>query len=136
LTAVVATATLEAVPGTFPGMQAADSIGSLSLGIPPVAIGSQPAPSDPDDAVDAEWRKLEAERIAEERDEAREDALEAAPAAKRWPWWAFAAALAAGVILAMLINSPSMRAPPPPADDPGVHLPSGSQGGPPVRPEQ
>jgi hypothetical protein len=41
-----------------------------------MVIGSQPAPTDPDDAVDAEWRKLEAERIAEERDEAGEDALD------------------------------------------------------------
>jgi hypothetical protein len=73
-----------------------------------VAIGSQPAPTDPDDAVDAEWRKLEAERIAEDRNEAGEDALDTPTAPARWPWWAFAAALAAGVILTILINSPAM----------------------------
>jgi hypothetical protein len=36
----------------------------------------------------------------------------------RWPWWAFAAALAAGVILAVLINSPAMRSGRPATDPP------------------
>lgn len=65
------------------------------------------AAGDPDEvAVDAEWRKIEAERIAEEREEAREDVPEAEPPPRRWPWGAFAAALAAGLILAIAINWP------------------------------
>lgn len=65
----------------------------------------QPSPTDPDEAVDAEWRKIEAERIAEEREEAREDALDPEPHRRRWSWWAFAAALVAGGILAAALNS-------------------------------
>ena len=86
-----------------------------------MVIASQPAPTDPDDAVDAvdaEWRKLEAERIAEERYEAGEDALDAPTSPARWPWWAFAAALAAGVILTIMINSPAMLSRRPAADAP------------------
>lgn len=61
---------------------------------------------DPDAAaVEGEWRKLEAERIAEEREEAREDLLDAVPARRRWPWPALAAALVAGVIAAVVINA-------------------------------
>jgi len=105
-----------------------------------VTIDSQPAPTDPNDAVDAEWRKLEAERIAEERNEAREDALDPVRAPKRWPWWAFAAALAAGVILAIVINSPAVLTrqddPPPPAAHPSDHPPLGTQGGAEARPEE
>ena len=77
-----------------------------------------PAPSraasgptgDPDEAaVAAEWRKIEAERIAEEREEAREDAEDdVAPAGMRWPWQAFAAALVAGLALAIALNWPSL----------------------------
>jgi hypothetical protein len=95
-----------------------DSLPSLVFGSPPVATGPQPAPTDPEDPVDAEWRKLEAERITEERDEAVEDALDAPSPPARWPWWAFAAALAAGVILAVLINSPAMRSGRPATDPP------------------
>ena len=75
--------------------------------------GSQPAPGSPDDAIDAEWRKIEAERIAEEREEAREDALDAGQPPRRWSWWAFAAALVAGAILAVAINSRSLFLRPP-----------------------
>lgn len=73
----------------------------------------QQQPDDQDDpAVQAEWQRLETERLAEERAEAREDAAEAAhqPAAVgrdrgRQPL-AFALALAAGIIVAILINRP------------------------------
>jgi hypothetical protein len=77
----------------------------------------QPTPSDAargaavdtdEVAVDAEWRKIEAERIAEDREEAGEDVLEAETPPKRWPWWAFAAALAAGLIVAVAINWPGV----------------------------
>ena len=64
---------------------------------------------DLDDAeVEAEWRKLERARIDEEIAEAREDAadLGAAPMRQRWPWLALAGSLAAGVIVAFLINRP------------------------------
>jgi hypothetical protein len=63
-------------------------------------------PGDDDAAIDGEWRKIEAERIAEERDEAREDLLAPEPSRRRWPWLAFAGALAAGVIAAIVLNSP------------------------------
>lgn len=62
---------------------------------------------DPDDAaIEGEWRKIEAERIAEEREEAREDLLTPEPPRSRWPWLAFAGALVAGVIAALVLNSP------------------------------
>jgi phosphoribosylformimino-5-aminoimidazole carboxamide ribotide isomerase len=54
-------------------------------------------------------RRIEAERIAEERQEAREDAEDdIPPAAPRWPWLAFAAALLAGLVLAIALNWPSL----------------------------
>lgn len=77
-----------------------------SPGAPPAGA---PASGDPDDvAVDAEWRKIEAERIAEERDEAREDVLDPPPAPRGWAWWALAAALVAGGLLALAINFPGL----------------------------
>lgn len=75
--------------------------------LPTPAHAASGAAGDPDEvAVDAEWRKIEAERIAEEREEAREDVPEAEPPPRRWPWGALAAALAAGLILAIAINWP------------------------------
>jgi hypothetical protein len=68
---------------------------------------SQP-PSTDDPAVEEEWRRIERERIAEEVEEAREDAIvEKTPSRRRWPWLAFAAALVAGMIAALVLNSPS-----------------------------
>lgn len=76
-------------------------------------LRGQKQPDDKDDpAVQAEWRRLESERLAEERAEAREDADEAAhePAAvrsdRRWQPLAFALALAAGSLVAFIINRP------------------------------
>lgn len=67
-----------------------------------------PAPSDPDRGdeavVDREWRKIEAERIALEQEEAREDLLDAEPRRRRWPWLALAAALLAGLVAAAVVN--------------------------------
>lgn len=69
-------------------------------------------PPDSDPALEAEWQRLEAERLAEERAEARDDAEEAAhhpsPRAsdRRLLLQAFAVALAAGGILAFLMNRP------------------------------
>jgi hypothetical protein len=60
-------------------------------------------------AVAAEWRKLEAERLAEEREEAREDAEDdAPPAGRQWPWRSLAAALMAGLLLALALNWPGL----------------------------
>jgi hypothetical protein len=81
----------------------------------PAAIPVNPAPpgvaaaaaAAPDAAVSAEWRTIEAERIAEERDEASENV--AAPVrddspARRWPWLAVLGPLAAGVLVASAVN--------------------------------
>lgn len=88
----------------------------------------QPAPAEPDDAIDAEWRKIEAERIAEEQDEAREDVLTPEPARPIWPWWVFAAILAAGVVFAAAINAPALISRQAPA-------PGGAAGGGPNAPD-
>lgn len=95
-----------------------ETLGRLPAATPPPAFArgvidainaaSHRAHGEPDDAaVDSEWRKIEAERIAEEREEAREDLLDTDPPRRRWPWLAFAAALAAGVIAALVLNSPA-----------------------------
>lgn len=73
--------------------------------------GNRPPDDQDDPAVQAEWRRLEAERLAEERAEAREDAQEAAhepavPGDRRWRVIAFAIALAAGIVTALVINPP------------------------------
>jgi hypothetical protein len=70
----------------------------------------------PDDAasdrlVAAEWRAIEAERIAEERAEAAADlADEIAPARvagrRPWPWLTIATALAAGLLATVVLNFP------------------------------
>lgn len=88
---------------------------------------NDPASSDPDRAdeaaVDSEWRKIEAERIATEQLEAREDLLDAEPRRRRWPWLALAAALGAGLVAAAVINAKLVKdrgqsAMPPPAREP------------------
>jgi hypothetical protein len=60
-------------------------------------------------AVEAEWRRIERERLEEEIAEAREDAVQPAgePLRQRWPWLALAGALAAGLLVAVVINKPS-----------------------------
>ncbi len=78
---------------------------------PPARKTAGPNPATGDDvdaAVEDEWRRIERERIAEEVEEAREDAIaEEAPPLRRWPWLAFVAALTAGVIAAVVLNSPA-----------------------------
>jgi hypothetical protein len=88
----------------------------------------QPAPGKPDDAIDAEWRKIESERIAEEQEEAREDILAPEPARPIWPWWVFAAILAAGAVFAAAINAPVLLSRQPRA-------PGGEAGGGPAAPD-
>mgnify|MGYP003337310558 CR=1 FL=1 len=72
----------------------------------PSAPGSAPGI----DPVDAEWTRIEEERVADEVAEAREDAIEAIESpfdrrrTWRWMWWAFAAALVSGVVFAGWID--------------------------------
>lgn len=75
------------------------------------AIGTTAVDGGEDAAVEAEWRKLEAERIEEEREEALDDVVVAPPAAlpRRWPWLALATSLAAGVLAAAFLNSALVR---------------------------
>lgn len=94
-----------------------------------------------DAAIDSEWRKIEAERIAEEREEAREDLLDAQPQKPRWPWLALAGALVAGLVAAVVLNSPAavsrrMVAPPtePPAPQRATPLPPPQETPPPETP--
>lgn len=74
---------------------------------------------DVDPVLEAEWQRLEAERLAEERAEASDDAEEAAhhqppPAAdRRALMLAFAVSLVAGGVVAVLMNRPQ----PKPASD-------------------
>lgn len=80
---------------------------------------NDPASSDSERAdeavVDNEWRKIEAERIALEQQEAREDLLDAEPRRRRWPWLALAAALLAGLVAAAVVNARA-KAPKPMTD--------------------
>jgi hypothetical protein len=76
-------------------------------------------PDDQEDpAVQAEWRRLETKRLADDRAEAREDAEEAShhPAPKprdhRKERIAFAIALVAGIIVALLVNRPPRQSSP------------------------
>lgn len=66
-----------------------------------------PQPEDEDGPVADEWRRLERQRIADERREAREDAGEATREGPRrgWPWPFLALALAAGLVAALLVNA-------------------------------
>ena len=68
-----------------------------------------------DRAVEQEWRQLETERIADERAEAEVDRAEAADqrielarssASQGWPWLTVVAALAAGLLVAVVLNRP------------------------------
>lgn len=80
---------------------------------------SNQRPPNVDPALEAEWERLEAERLAEEREEARVDAEEAShhPPTKtfdrRLLVLAFAIALVAGGVVAFLVNRPQPR----PAND-------------------
>ncbi|MFM8290112.1 MAG: anti-sigma factor family protein, partial [Planctomycetia bacterium] len=58
--------------------------------------------------VEAEWRRIERQRLEGEIAEARDDAAEPAPEPmrQRWPWIALAGALAAGVLVAVVIDRP------------------------------
>jgi len=64
--------------------------------------------ADDDAAVEAEWRRIESERLNEEIAEARAGAAEPAdePMRHRWPWMVLVGALAAGLLTAIVINRP------------------------------
>lgn len=64
--------------------------------------------ADDDAAVEAEWRRIERERLDEEIAEARAGAAEPAdePMRHRWPWMVLVGALAAGLLTAIVINRP------------------------------
>ena len=83
----------------------ADPRRAIAGSITPPATSGGPVP----DPVEREWERLERERVAEEIAEAHEDVVEAIthPPARRggnWVWWAFAAALLAGVVFAVAVN--------------------------------
>jgi hypothetical protein len=82
-------------------------------------------PADADDAkVDAEWRRIEEERIAQERAEAVEDVepgraeTQPGPGLPRWQMIAMALALIGGLAMALFFNrsQPSPEQPPPSQD--------------------
>lgn len=78
-----------------------------------------------DRAVTAEWRRIQRERIDEERSEAGADPA-AAPLRQRLPWAGLLAALAAGVVAAILANmAVGSRGRPGGAETPGVGAPLG-----------
>lgn len=93
----------------------------------------------PADPVDAEWEKLERERVEEEIDEAEEDLAEALsepqepPSRSKWMWGAFGIALVAGAAFAAWVNLRLVASPPPPPKDAlreGSGAPSPSELGP------
>lgn len=67
-----------------------------------------------DAEVEAEWRRIEEQRLAEERAEATEDAADPVPPVTRaqWPWLVLVAALAAGIAATVVINRPRPAAVP------------------------
>ena len=71
------------------------------------AVASEsPVGAGDDPAVEAEWQRLEAERIAQEIEEARDDVTSAERQQQRppWTWLAMLASLAAGVLVAAGLN--------------------------------
>ena len=72
------------------------------------ASGGGPA----DSRIDAEWERIELERLADEIAEAREDAAMAETTAeprRPWPWMTMLAALAAGLLVASFVNMPPLH---------------------------
>ena len=110
--AVVASPELSRLVADLRGIK--KSLASLPASPPPAAfVGAVMSALDAtaiggadDAAVEAEWRKIERQRLEEEIAEARDDAAEPVdePMRHRWPWLALVAALAAGVLVAVVIN--------------------------------
>lgn len=92
------------------------ALGAVPVTPPPVgfvrdvlaAVDAAGAEAADEAEVEEEWRRIERDRLEGEIAEAREDAAEPAaePMRQRWPWLALAAALAAGVLVAVAINRP------------------------------
>jgi hypothetical protein len=77
--------------------------------------------------VEAEWRSIEAERIAQEQEEAREDVPEVAAArsgSRQWLWLALVASLGAGVLVAGAVNWLGLRLPPDVTEGPDRTMPT------------
>jgi len=77
---------------------------------PGTAAGSGGGPAD--SRIDAEWERIELERLAEEIAEAREDAAVAETTTeprRPWPWMTMLAALAAGLLVASFVNMPPLH---------------------------
>ena len=79
---------------------------AIAGSIPASAAPTDAAPADP---IEREWERLERERVAGEIAEAHEDVVEAIAHPVRgrggnWVWWAFLAALLAGVVFAGAVN--------------------------------
>jgi anti-sigma factor RsiW len=95
---------LAALPATPPP---ASFVGDVmaALDVPPAAESDEAE-------VEAEWRKIDRERRAQEIAAAGDDAAHASPQPirRRWPWLALAGALAAGVLATVVINRPLDRA--------------------------
>ncbi|GDX94828.1 hypothetical protein LBMAG47_04920 [Planctomycetia bacterium] len=77
---------------------------------PGTAAGSGGGPAD--SRIDAEWERIELERLADEIAEAREDAAVAETTTeprRPWPWMTMLAALAAGLLVASFVNMPPLH---------------------------
>jgi hypothetical protein len=76
--------------------------------------------------VEAEWRSIEAERIAQEQEEAREEVPEVAGArgSRQWLWLALVASLGAGVLVAGAVNWLGLRLPPNVTEGPDRTMPN------------
>lgn len=94
---------------------------------------SRPAsPADGDDAaVEAEWRSIEAERIAQEQNEAQEEVPEVAGArgSRQWLWLALVASLGAGVLVAGAVNWLGLRHTPNVTEGPDRDMPTAQGAG-------
>jgi len=107
---------------------------------PPAAPGgSAGEPAEDRAEIDLEWRRIEAERLAAELAEAREDSADSpevlpGPAGHPWGRWLvpiMAGALVAGGLLALLLNLPGQRsADAPTAGGKQTALPPGAGGAP------
>ena len=105
------------------------------------AEGRTIAPRSSEEIVDEEWRRIEAQRLAEEVDEARDDMAESvinpsqvtSPRGVASRWGALTAALIAGIVFALAVNLWMASRPTEPAaagTPPGARPPSQSEQGP------
>ncbi|MEX0670428.1 MAG: hypothetical protein WD060_08240 [Pirellulales bacterium] len=88
------------------GVEAAQPPAGFVRTVMEAVASEEPVEAGDDSAVEAEWQRLEAERIAEEIEEARDDVADATRQQRRppWTWLAMLASLAAGVLVAAGLN--------------------------------